>query len=758
MKGTLFSADFVNDSSNNLRLLELNTDTTIVHDEVVNLDWTTFISVLSENSLDTVDIIYKPAIHTSIVNHLKSTLESNAPFITSINLHDEDGGVIYPISIVETGTNFILRLAYDESAILDSEYCKSRLNVYKLFNDAGYTNYTTAIYSSSSLDGVYNTLTASLNPDNVPDIAVHDKVVTFNPIDFYKIGSEVENESVEDRFNQFILENKDENKIIEQYHFHSSSLDVDGKITTVRSVNIVYGSELQIIPLLSYRISALFDLPSSISSEVLPNFYTSKIADHHFYEYATNYMKVGNKGILSDNKVKLADGSWEYISNIAVGQEIQSYFISGSPQVESDKTVLEWGYSGSTLPVGSYLTSSVVVFKDTSRLKYGALLEFVVDGDSIFSGIGKTYLTYNSSSNYTSFKSIYDINPTVDYFFDISGSLIDVDEVNLYLTSDTTLEFVELDVEDTDTYIISGSTAFNSVVSHNAPCFVAGTQITMADGSIKNIEDVAAGESVLTFNHETNTNEVKKVYNVIAKKVDRTVLYEFEDGKTLEATVDHPLYSPQEGYVSFDPGATELMYGMKVSSIEIGTSIMQEDKTELKVVKINLKVDNSPTVYNLHSVEDNHNFYANSLLVHNRCFSSDSKVEMFDGSFKPIIQVTVGDIVKSVYKDQIVPGTVTDVVEHPVQDVIPVTLINNIVADPDHPMLYNGKWVPAKTLPDASSATEFIDTFYNLEIDGQKEESEHNFFIGGYAASGLGDNKKLNFKYQRQPLEMLKHL
>ena len=66
MKGTLFSADFVKDSSENLRLLELNTDTAFLTDALSDLDLSGWISVMSDNNITSVDIIYKPVIHRNI--------------------------------------------------------------------------------------------------------------------------------------------------------------------------------------------------------------------------------------------------------------------------------------------------------------------------------------------------------------------------------------------------------------------------------------------------------------------------------------------------------------------------------------------------------------------------------------------------------------------------------------------------------------------------------------------------------------------
>ena len=44
----------------------------------------------------------------------------------------------------------------------------------------------------------------------------------------------------------------------------------------------------------------------------------------------------------------------------------------------------------------------------------------------------------------------------------------------------------------------------------------------------------------------------------------------------------------------------------------------------------------------------------------------------------------------------------------------------------------------------------FIDTYYNLEIDGDNNNSNHNYIINGHIMSGLGDCERLNNKFKRQ--------
>ena len=84
MKGTLFSADFIKDESNNLRLLELNTDTAISSNNLKYLNFDDLITVLESNSISKLTVIHKPDIHRRIVANLSQSIQTNAQFITTL--------------------------------------------------------------------------------------------------------------------------------------------------------------------------------------------------------------------------------------------------------------------------------------------------------------------------------------------------------------------------------------------------------------------------------------------------------------------------------------------------------------------------------------------------------------------------------------------------------------------------------------------------------------------------------------------------
>jgi hypothetical protein len=331
------------------------------------------------------------------------------------------------------------------------------------------------------------------------------------------------------------------------------------------------------------------------------------------------------------------------------------------------------------------------------------MFELKVDNDSFFCGVNKAFLVFDSDSNTSSFKRIHKINPGIDYLYDIDSNLVGIDELNFYVSTDNNLTYTELDVEDTDTYIINGSTSIHSIVSHNSPCFVAGTQILLENGLTKNIEDVVVGDYVMSFDLKNNESKVSKVLNTFSKKIDKIVEYEFSDGSTLKATLDHPIYVIDKGWanylgepeqynnVSFE--GTKPVKKLKVEKIQIGDSVKLHN-SDVKL--INMTVIEEPTiVYNLSEIETYHTYFANNILVHNVrivvvCFTSETKVTMEDGSFKNIVDIEIGDYVLS-YKDgKYVRGVVTDKLIHPINSILEVVKYKVMTADRLHPFYDNG--------------------------------------------------------------------
>jgi intein/homing endonuclease len=326
------------------------------------------------------------------------------------------------------------------------------------------------------------------------------------------------------------------------------------------------------------------------------------------------------------------------------------------------------------------------------------MIEMIVDNDSLFAGVDKGYLVYDSLTEKSSFKTILQVNAETDYLYDIDGELVKVDEVNFYVSSEDGLSFIELDVEDTDTYIINGSTALNSFVTHNSPCFVAGTPILLEDGTHLNIENVKVGDKVLSFDFRKNEIKSSSVLNIFSKKVNEVVKYEFESGKELVATIDHPIYVVDKGWSSYSSQLSNKLYSLEeeVKQIEIGDLVKLYNETQ--ILKSFEVLIGDYTVFNLSEVENHHNYYANDVLVHNRapvsCFVPGTKITMEDGSEKNIEDISIDDVVLSYNEEKgIIESKKVLNLNSPIHDdLVEYTLSNGtkIISTYDHPYYVNG--------------------------------------------------------------------
>lgn len=175
--------------------------------------------------------------------------------------------------------------------------------------------------------------------------------------------------------------------------------------------------------------------------------------------------------------------------------------------------------------------------------------------------------------------------------------------------------------------VVSGKTLVflaNDICVRNA-CFVAGTPITMANGSYKKIEDIKVGDTVKTYDEKIKkitTNRVKRVFAKTAKRllylsiglpsrpayndVPAGVIPPKSEGKqeehsTLWCTPEHPFYVQGRW--------------KKAADLEAGDSVMLENGKKEIVLTLFIKGD-SAKVYNF-EVNKTHTYFAAGILVHN---------------------------------------------------------------------------------------------------------------------------------------------
>lgn len=673
MKGTLFSTDYVLDSNGNPRLVELNTDTGAISKTFgTHLHVDGFINMLSSSNIDTVAFVYK-GFQQNMVDWINDQLTVSASFITTIDQIEEAENTIYPTAVPDTSNKFILRMAYDENAILDSTYAKHKTNLHKLFTDYTSSMDTVEYYYSGS-DGIYDTVNTSslLNSHSeaefLPDFVIKTKSEVQQDVIFSKVG--LSTSSSIDRYNKFKDTIDTTNEYFEKFHFEDIDISgsADRKLQSIRSFDIIYDTSLTLMNLGRYCIECYFDIPTSASLHS-EGFYDDNTTrndynEYHKHEFSTKFVKSGQG--LQKNEILIGTGSNNFIvaENITVSSSIQSFYISGSDLSDLDYSFIKTEFTGQQMISGSYVTSSLVEDIITSSKEKSTISEIVLsDGTNIYSGMSKHFFTYNTGSNVSRYVMAIDIDPDIHFIHTYDGNIAEVSQSNMVILKQPETLY-SFDVENVDTMLLSGS---KSIV-HNAPCFVEGTMIHTDQGKVS-IENILPGDNVITWNHESEEAEMCQVLNTMIKEDEHTVTYVFDNGTELQGTPDHPLYVIGKGYSSYYPKQTLDDSGMSVEQILIGDSVKHLDGYGVKIIDI-VENEKTSTVYNLDSVEKNHNFFAEDLLVHNRaflesptCFAAGTEISLSNGDVKSIEDIVEGDEVLG-WDGESIQSSVVTAIDH----------------------------------------------------------------------------------------------
>jgi len=464
MKGTLLSFDYVRSPEGDLKFIEMNTDTTIAADQIEpSINWDGLFTVMQDISATKLDVIYKPEIHQPIVNHLSaSAMSPSGSFITDFTHHKEDYRSIFPTAVEDAADKFILRLAYDDNAILDNTYCATGHAPLQLLNEYNSSSLAVPFFYSGS-EGEVDLLTTSSNSLNIPDLAVKTKRDTWDGLKFVKVRdwSTVKGELKEDYF-------------LTNYLIHPSSEDTENAVSSYRSYGIAYGGGLNYMPLGGFQQYSQFSIPADLN---LADDGTNKVlASKHYYEFSTSTIKSKQNynGVFSTERLLAADNGALEASEINTGQEMKGFHIPGSPDTEDKATYIAWRHVGKSLPANSGVTSSVAV--NPAKVYpniHNDLFSIHPSGSTepVYIGVDAAIITYNSGSDTWAYRAPHQINQDLDYIFNTDSELVPISSSQHIILHQPTGSFFTVDIETNDNLVVDTADSNNEIVIsfHNPP-------------------------------------------------------------------------------------------------------------------------------------------------------------------------------------------------------------------------------------------------------------------------------------------------
>lgn len=195
----------------------------------------------------------------------------------------------------------------------------------------------------------------------------------------------------------------------------------------------------------------------------------------------------------------------------------------------------------------------------------------------------------NTSTNYEDYP--YDLRRTVE---EIGG--IKKVQVRVYLAGDGANQLINLITYLADVSFGAGSGGSKITIPN--PCFLAGTPILMADGSLKPIEQIRVGDIVVAFDQETETFKQDKVTELFEHKENKYLIVNAK----LKVTANHLVYSDGEW--------------VQIGKLKKGDMLLNVEGRPEAIISIEEASENV-LVYNF-ELNPYHAYVAGGIVAHNK--------------------------------------------------------------------------------------------------------------------------------------------
>ncbi len=488
MKGVLVGTDYVKDIDGSFKVLEINTSIGLTWNNASNYFLTSALDPIISGSSYTEAHLIRTSLQNSHTNDLSASFSEENMSVNAedllieyltgsgmtVTLHNAANGIVPDVE--DADNKFILRQAYDQTAVFDETYCKDNFKflktVYDQDNNAIPKTFipNTGSAASFTFDSIGSTVR-----DNgaYPNYLIKERYPTTDYSSYPKIYKAA------DTFAVTALKNGlQENEYLQEYVLDSSSL-VDGKLPTYRTIELLYGSSLDKVNMTKGQVlTTLSPLGSSIDLDD-----NNEVQVWDRAKMIHKISKYGSQAPIGLDTNLLLSGSGINISgaDLETGTILKTYDIPDLAEASAsgDPQQYKYNWSGSSaLAVASGSIVDTVLESIVTIPQAVAGIEMTLDGgQKMHLALNSTLYVQEGDTDKTEFLYLE------DYILK-DGSDITGYKVMLYNNNTSTLSPVgitgvqyywaqnggfALNVEETDTYFIEdGSDSNTFVILHNA--------------------------------------------------------------------------------------------------------------------------------------------------------------------------------------------------------------------------------------------------------------------------------------------------
>ena len=254
MKGVIIGSDLL-EHNGDVKFLEINTNTTIYNQGAEMLDYDSLFSILSSSAITEFHYIWTETVAFTPLYEpykFKKILEercsgSNISFTEYVV---PLGSITVPY-IEDTPTKFILRQAYDTTALVDETYCADK---FEFFNLMSGSNYVPNTYQSGSNLGIDMFTYLDVSNPTHPNVLIKARYPNYDKGLYPEIHTLNTQEELDN-----IKENLPTDYLLQEFVYSDDNL-VEDRYSILRSIDIFYGPNLDVINMGGYKQSTIIPI------------------------------------------------------------------------------------------------------------------------------------------------------------------------------------------------------------------------------------------------------------------------------------------------------------------------------------------------------------------------------------------------------------------------------------------------------------------------------------------------------------------
>lgn len=451
MKAVLIATDYIKTPTNEIKVLEINTNAAIWADVNI-LDWTGLTNFIQTNSFTNVHCI-TPTYDKRFSNKLNDICTT----IGGIQFQAyETGDNSITVPYIEDNDNsLILRLSYDTTAIVDDEYAKDMYGFLRAIEEQTFkpkTYIPNVVDDFATIDDFSYTL-------DTPNFIIKKRYPNYDK-NLYPLLYKIQNLA---ELNALKLQVNEDTEFLQEFVDSEILL---GKRTIIRGIDIIYGSDLNIISMGGYKIA------SSVAEDIWENTFdeTGKLASKDRPKYITYFTNASDRSAYiydGEQEVLMADGTRKQFTELEVGDNVKSISISTLPLDETEYKVSEWSGSHTEF-IANFAVSETAVVVKTTQTQNTFFIRITLEDSITWDDLPGTEILIREGDiiRFTTVNKLQ-IGNVMELFSTETETVVSKTITNLEVTFKENTDVGTIDVEPLDLFLPLVTNQF-AIIQHNA--------------------------------------------------------------------------------------------------------------------------------------------------------------------------------------------------------------------------------------------------------------------------------------------------